>query len=120
MLSIKGELVALSPRKQSLRNCRNFVEESQSDPGIVSCQNQSVKKSNLKRESENSKRKRRESHETSGSDKDESNRRIIVPKWSPTLNRPTMEMKKCKFETEKERMFRVSELCELFKRRFNE
>lgn len=120
MLSAKGEVIGLSPRKASLRNNNRQQTEDHSSTfdaevlhkytnELVQCKNV-----NLKSEIENSKRKRRESHEISGSDKDESRRQqgLIVPKMSlspPTVNLSAMDVKKCKFETERERMFRVSE-----------
>lgn len=112
MLSVKGEMVGLSPRKASLRNNRAFAEDAV-EPEVLHTYTNDLsqcKNVNLNSDIENNKRKRRESNEASGSDKDESRRRLIVPKLilSPTVNLSEMELKKCKFETDRERMFRVS------------
>lgn len=116
MITVKSEFVGLSPRKASLRNNRNYSEDffetdqANLNENLTSSTFVRIKNTNVKSEIENNKRKRRESHETSGSDKDESNRQLIVPKLTiiPSISLSPMEMKKCKFETERERMFRVS------------
>lgn len=112
MLSVKGELVGLSPRKASLRNNRPIVEDPLEPEVLHTYANDlsHCKNVNVNSDFENNKRKRRESNEASGSDKDESRRQLIVPKLipSPTVNLSEMELKKCKFETDRERMFRVS------------
>lgn len=116
MITVKSEFVGLSPRKASLRNNRNYSEDffetdqANLNENLTSSTSVRIKNTNVKSEIENNKRKRRESHETSGSDKDESNRQLIVPKLTiiPSISLSPMEMKKCKFETERERMFRVS------------
>lgn len=118
MITVKSEFLGLSPRKASLRNNRNYSEDFfETAPAnlndTLTSSSVRIKNTNVKSEIENNKRKRRESHDTSGSDKDESNRQqqhLIVPKptINPLITSPAMEMKKCKFETERERMFRVS------------
>lgn len=115
MVSLKGEIIGLSPRKASLRKNRNYAEESleekTQDKFFTNGKSNLIKCVNLANDKDNSKRKRRESHDTSGSDKDDSRRQLVVPKLphSPTINVPVMDLKKYKFETEKERMFRVSD-----------
>lgn len=114
MISIKGEPIGLSPRKASLRNNRNITEDTFEPEAQFKYVNElhlnQCKNVNVTSDIENSKRKRRESQDTSGSDKDESRRQLIVPKLtlSPSVNLSEMDLKKCKFETERERMFRVS------------
>lgn len=104
----QSDLSGLSPRKASLRNNRQYVDNrDRGSEGEHPSAQVTIKETNI--DFENSKRKRRESHDTSGSDKDESKSqlpsgsRIIL---SPKLT--VMDLKKCKFETERERMFRVS------------
>lgn len=115
MISIKGEPIGLSPRKASLRNNNRNIAEDTFEPEaqfkyVNELHLNQCKNVNVTSDIENSKRKRRESQDTSGSDKDESRRQLIVPKLtlSPSVNLSEMDLKKCKFETERERMFRVS------------
>lgn len=114
MISFKPDLECLSPRKASLRNNRSqsagVLEQGGQLKYANNLQLNQCKNVNVRSEIENSKRKRRESHETSGSDKDDSRGQlIVVPKLtlSPTVNLSAMDLKKCKFESERERMFRV-------------
>lgn len=125
MISIKGEPIGLSPRKASLRNNHRNIAEDTFEPEaqfkyVNELHLNQCKNVNVTSDIENSKRKRRESQDTSGSDKDESRRQLIVPKLtlSPSVNLSEMDLKKCKFETERERMFRVSAII-IFKELLN-
>lgn len=115
------EAIGINPKRASLRN--NYQKFNDLlDSAYPQCPplSQSTKKDNnnviseLDNE-ENSKRKRRESQELSGSAKEETQRSptlLNVPKvlnLSPTsLKLANMDTKKCKVETERERLYRVS------------
>lgn len=129
------EAIGINPKRASLRNnyqkFNNLLDSSYPPiPPLSQC----TKKDNnviSELENENSKRKRRESHELSGGSAKEGNRSPTtttmflnvpkVPNLSPTsLKLANMDTKKCKVETERERLYRVSEVKVKFIRKQDE
>lgn len=125
MMAGHSEVLEINSKRASLRNnypkinnlsfpTSEFARHTSTPPPLT----QRIKSENNyvinELDSDNSKRKRRESHELSGSAKEEQRPPILlnVPKvvnLSPTsLKLANIEMKKCKVETERERLFRVS------------
>lgn len=115
--------IRLSPRKSSLcgKNSgaepkTNQIDYNNSASAVATDRSAKVIVKKEEPDYDGQKRKRRESNENSPNSKDKAMASgSSSPKENkPLIERPLLELKKCKYETERERMYKVSSSIQIY------